>query len=50
MTEIRTVSFNNEVLGKIEDWRRKQHEIPNFSESVNILIQKGLAEGGEKEK
>lgn len=48
MTEVRTVSFNNEVLGKIEDWRREQSEIPNFSEAVNILIKKGLVEGGEE--
>ena len=37
----RSVSFHDDVLRVIDDYRRSQSKIPSFSEAVNTLIIKG---------
>jgi predicted transcriptional regulator len=36
----RSVSFDDDVLKLIEDYRRKQNKIPSFSKAVNNLLRK----------
>ena len=38
--ERKTVNFDAESVKIIEDYRRSQKKIPNFSEAVNTLIKK----------
>jgi predicted transcriptional regulator len=39
----RSVSFDDDVLALIENYRRKQDKIPSFSKAVNTLIRKASA-------
>lgn len=36
-------------VARVNDWRRKQAEIPNFSEAVRLLVEEALEKkGGRK--
>lgn len=39
------IGFDDELLAKIDDWRRKQKPIPNFSDAVRDLVQTALKKG-----
>jgi len=39
----RSVSFDDDVLKAIDDYRRSQNRIPSFSKAVNTLIRKASA-------
>ena len=38
----RIVSFDSDILAKIEDWRSSREPVPSFSEACNELLRKIL--------
>ena len=36
------IRFNEQMLEAIENWRRKQKPVPNWSEAIRELLQRGL--------
>ena len=39
----RSISFEDDVVEFVENWRRKQDKIPSFSKAVNELLRKAQA-------
>ena len=42
MGKTKTVYLDEMVIKMVDDWRRTQSEIPNFSKAVETLITKGV--------
>ena len=38
----KVIGFDEDMLGAVDDWRRKQKPIPNVSEAIRRLVEKGL--------
>lgn len=36
------IGFDDDLIGRVEDWRRKQALIPTFSDAVRALLGAGL--------
>jgi hypothetical protein len=39
----RQISFDQDMIDRIDDWRRTQTPIPNFSEALRALVDMQLA-------
>jgi Arc/MetJ-type ribon-helix-helix transcriptional regulator len=37
------LGFDDDLVAEINDWRRREENLPNFSDAVRELIQRGLA-------
>lgn len=40
------IGFSDEQVAAVEEWRREQTPIPNFSEAIRRLVEKGLSHRG----
>lgn len=38
----KVIGFDDALVHRVEDWRREQTPIPNFSEAVRALIEAGI--------
>ena len=48
MPDVKTVSLDHEVVVFIEEYRRKQENIPTFSKAINDLLTKCMKKEEDK--
>jgi hypothetical protein len=44
-TNHRDLTFDDELIAEINEWRRQQPHLPNFTAAVRSLIKLGLEKG-----